>query len=54
MSCEEAALPFQAHANYEAWSIDFDYNEKNISLIYFSYRFSNLKANHGGMKIRGG
>ena len=25
MSCEVAALPFQAHANYWAWSIDFDY-----------------------------
>ena len=24
MSYEVAALPFQAHANYEAWSIDFE------------------------------
>ena len=24
MSCEVAALPFQAHANYRIWSIDFD------------------------------
>ena len=24
MSCELAALPFQAHANYETWSIEFD------------------------------
>ena len=23
MSCEVAALPFQAHANYGTWSIDF-------------------------------
>ena len=23
MSCEAAALPFQAHANYGTWSIDF-------------------------------
>ena len=23
MSCEMAALPFQAHANYGTWSIDF-------------------------------
>ena len=24
MLCEVAALPFQAHANYGPWSIDFD------------------------------
>ena len=24
MSCEVALLPFQANANYETWSIDFD------------------------------
>ena len=24
MSCEMAELPFQAHANYGTWSIDFD------------------------------
>ena len=24
MSCNVAALPFQAHANYGTWSIDFD------------------------------
>ena len=24
MSCEVAALPFQAHANYRIWSINFD------------------------------
>ena len=24
MSCEVAALPFQVHANYGTWSIDFD------------------------------
>ena len=23
MSCEVAAIPFQAHANYGTWSIDF-------------------------------
>ena len=23
MSCDVAALPFQAHANYGTWSIDF-------------------------------
>ena len=25
MSCEMAALPFQAHANYKTWSKDFVY-----------------------------
>ena len=25
MLCEVAALPFQAHANYGTWSIDFGY-----------------------------
>ena len=24
MACDVAALPFQAHANYGAWSIDMD------------------------------
>ena len=24
MSCEVAALPFQAYANYGTWAIDFD------------------------------
>ena len=29
MSCDVAALPFQAHANYGTWSIDFgNHNEK--------------------------
>ena len=23
VACDVAALPFQAHANYETWSIDF-------------------------------
>ena len=30
MSCEVAALPFQAHANYGTWSIDFGW----VSLLY--------------------
>ena len=25
MSCDVAALPFEAHANYGTWSIDFEY-----------------------------
>ena len=33
MSCDVASLPFQAHANYGTWSIDFGSNtEKNINL----------------------
>ena len=34
MSCEVAALPFQAHANYGTWSIDFDY--KVCISVWFS------------------
>ena len=26
MSCDVVALPFQAHANYGTWSLDFDLN----------------------------
>jgi hypothetical protein len=26
MSCDVAALPFQAHSNYGTWSIDFGHN----------------------------
>ena len=29
MSCEVAALPFQAYANYETWSIDFEQEDIN-------------------------
>ena len=29
MSCEVAALPFQAHANYGTWSKDIDYESWN-------------------------
>ena len=28
MSCDVAALPFHAHANYGTWSIDFASNHK--------------------------
>ena len=27
MSCDVAVLPYQAHANYETWSIDFAGNK---------------------------
>ena len=30
MSCEVAALPFKAHANYGTWSIDFGSNWSKI------------------------
>ena len=36
MSCEVAALPFQAHAHYRSWSIDFDQKQyiSNKSKFY--------------------
>ena len=34
MACEVAALPFQAHANYGTWSVDFDF-EKHILIPYY-------------------
>ena len=30
MSCDVAALPFQAHANYGTWSINFGLDKINI------------------------
>ena len=33
MSCEVAYLPFQANANYETWSIDFDEGLKIMERI---------------------
>ena len=32
MSCGGAALPFQAHANYGTWSIDFDISDERSIL----------------------
>ena len=32
MSCEVAALPFQANTNYGTWSINFD-----LKVVIFSY-----------------
>ena len=34
MSCNVAALPFQVHANYGTWSIDFEVNI-NLEIIKF-------------------
>ena len=42
MSSEVAALPFQAHANYGTWSIDFDYFYKNFAIISTN-NFSSVK-----------
>ena len=35
MSCEVAALPIQAKANYGTWSIDFVCNTKKRNHNYF-------------------
>ena len=34
MSCEVAAHPFQAHANYGTWSIDFGFIFKKFSFTF--------------------
>ena len=34
MSCDVAALPFQAHAKYGTWSIDFAQNLYIINTIH--------------------
>ena len=35
MSCEGAALPFQAHANYGHWSIDFLEQKGKAGKLFF-------------------
>ena len=49
MSCEVASLPFQAHANYGTWSIDFASNKyllhsgvKYFYLIQVYFDYNNL------------
>ena len=42
MSCEVAALPFQAHAIYGTWSIEF----KKISI---SFSFNSLNKDRGDL-----
>ena len=37
MSCEVAALPFQAHANYGTWSKDFANERKQIFHYLYIY-----------------
>ena len=37
ISCEGAALPFQAHANYGTWSIDFVKRNKLFINIKFFF-----------------
>ena len=32
MSCDVAALPFQANANYGTWSIDFAYSQVRMGV----------------------
>ena len=41
MSCEMAAHPFQAHANYGTWSIDFGYD---IPFNFFLSIFFNSRT----------
>ena len=50
MSCEVAALPYQAHANYRTWSIDFGVYNINRGNYKFKYNFTTnfLKVFKGG------
>ena len=41
-----AALPFQAHANYGTWSIDFDTNVDNIMKMIFFHRIKHGLKGH--------
>ena len=42
MSCEVAALPFQANVNYRTWCIDFVLND-NYSKISNNILYTNYK-----------
>ena len=43
MSCEVAALPFQAHANYGTWSLDFGaYYKVTIGILVNVYLFASF------------
>ena len=46
MSYDVTALPFQAHANYGTWSIDFDQNVTVIAILAFllllSYNYCSI------------
>ena len=35
MSCEVAALPLQAHANYGTWSIDLESIDEEVVLVIY-------------------
>ena len=37
MSCDVAALPFQAHANYGTWSIDSYCDKQEKIIILFTF-----------------
>ena len=41
MSCEVDSLPFQSHANYGTWSIDFDYYCLRSIALSSNYKCSN-------------
>ena len=50
MSCEVAALPFQARANYGTWSIDFGVGEIIVTdkahvIFYLSLVKSKIQCN---------
>ena len=61
MSCEVAELPFQAHANYGTWSIDFENRRTvlillalyiNIHTKHLSAFFKNVSSSISHLKLR--
>ena len=45
MSCDVAAFPFQVHANYGTWSIDFGENNTKVNIEKEScYRYFDYKS----------
>ena len=57
MSCEVAALPFQAHANYGPWSIDFEFCFGKLLIfifLTFSFYFILLNKNNAARQYQEG
>ena len=53
MSCDVAALPFQAHDNYGTLSIDFDFQHHNliIPILYSNISVAlKIRNNYGAIK----
>ena len=54
MSCDVAALPFQAHDNYGTLSIDFDFQHHNliIPILYSNISVAlKIRNNYGAIQL---